>query len=791
MYNPRRAALTFVGIVAGCAVLTLAFAAATHAELLRDNNRHKLPPPPAVAARATVSFRRQALQMAEALLPVPVARGPAAAAIAAASYTSEDYNAAQAYIDECRARPRYSFFTTNMVLTKQRNLLCAPITDNSTDYADCQWLAYGESLVLLPAPAFIIAILAFPVMFVVFWAFRCCCWGTCNTTPDLCCGSHSEWDPTIHGYTPSQVRNLKVAVVVATVLVAVLMIIGLIGNSQLGGAITGLVELITGTADRVMEVLRRVAGRFAAMDSDDSDVFQSDINPPLQAALEQGQHFSDVIDTVENILRKVETGRYTFMFINLMLPFVLCVLALLAAFLGYYKLCWPLAVLGFICICLSWFTFGIHFPIGTGLADACYYINEGLFSQNPQASAAYNYLLSCNNDSGLEGLRNLALEGIDSAYNGACTVFRNGCNYTLPCDANGDGVYTPGEICDFLDCPAGQDPHTCSKETFRTWEKTTVNNYYVGCADPMTSTILSPCPYTASDPDNPSCPSGTVQFVCNGATAASLTLEECASSCASDYLRYAAGELRDRYAQIREFTQILTYDILPLVNCHTIQELFGNAKNYICVSVMRALQLITVAEGLLGAILIAATVLGILGIKRFNKKNWLKEAVKAEATVGAAMVTLQPQPAPTSPNIVVVMQQPAAVLPPQQPQQPPPPPQQSGGMGGGESYSSYSSYSTVSGDTRRDPKQAQAIVSDTLAEISRQPEAPPAYDYAAAQQQLVEQQKREEEAARLAAAELARLQEAQQLPPPPPFQVPFEQPTMETLRPEEEPEEQH
>lgn len=113
--------------------------------------------------------------------------------------------------------------------------------------------------------------------------------------------------------------------------------------------------------------------------------------------------------------------------------------------------------------------------------------------------------------------------------------------------------------------------------------------------------------------------------ICNGNANETYSIDECAEDCASGVLREMAGEVAGYYQKYKVLAAIIEDEVLPLFNCVTVKELFSEMMDFMCYGTMSSLKPITISVCVMAVLALAATVVGIKSIKRFNKKYRIDE----------------------------------------------------------------------------------------------------------------------------------------------------------------------
>eukprot|EP01112_Ceratiomyxa_fruticulosa_P021218 TRINITY_DN73_c0_g1_i4.p1 TRINITY_DN73_c0_g1~~TRINITY_DN73_c0_g1_i4.p1 ORF type:complete len:791 (+),score=186.27 TRINITY_DN73_c0_g1_i4:221-2374(+) len=238
--------------------------------------------------------------------------------------------------------------------------------------------------------------------------------------------------------------------------------------------------------------------------------------------------------------------------------------------------------------------------------------NNSDSSKGPDSNPIISSLLQCGNDSSnpFDPIKQIAIDGLDFAFNLVCEGFLQACNQTYTCYPN--GYLAPSSQCYFLECP-GTAKNNCSKDTVDQFLSSNITDFSMGCVDLLVEDV--DC--SILQDDGQLCASG-IYAPCN----VSLVLfRDCPNECRQEVERNSTRLTIEGLTLLDAYNDVLYNHIFPLLNCDTITSLISSIEDVICVSLVNNINDIAVSEGVLSAFLIPAVILSILGIKRFNLKN--------------------------------------------------------------------------------------------------------------------------------------------------------------------------
>ena len=227
-----------------------------------------------------------------------------------------------------------------MKLGKMNNTnLCG--TSNTSDFGDCDWLMYAESISLQAIIPIILGIIAFPFACIIVWSARMCCCGGNKPSKGLCCGSTDSWNVEKDGYTSSEVMLIVIILVAAAAVFLGLMSYGIVADNDLSNHVTDFILTMKNTSDHLKESLDTIESAIKDIDSGSKGFLSSDLNSftgDINAYLDD---FANFMDSTKSTVDKVNGYRHNFMFSTFIGPAILCILAVIGGLIGFPLLSFP------------------------------------------------------------------------------------------------------------------------------------------------------------------------------------------------------------------------------------------------------------------------------------------------------------------------------------------------------------------------------------------------------------------------------------------------------------------
>jgi len=565
---------------------------------------------------------------------------------------SSDVEKAKKLIASNHATPRYTFISSNWKLKRVPALFCLPkLNDSSSSFEDvnnshlnsssssddgtydldsCQWMAYTESLLLLSGVTFIIAVIVFPIMFFGLGIGRCCCCGRYKPTPSLCCGDPDEFDPTINGYTKCSVLVLLIISIVCCVVLAAAAGVGIAGSVEMSESAVVVVNFTNQTTFKFVDILNSVIDVFKDLKENGQNVSEVIDQETLEKAAQIGNNISHATDFIASHTEAFEVPRQAFVFVTLILPFILMVLVIVSRFACWW-LSWGMAFCGFIITFLALGTFGVLYPVASGVSDACVFLDDAL--RNGENDTFIQSFFQCGEDAPLGKFSKMADDVIEKAANMTCE-FLEGLNSTrLPCGHGSEHV-NPSDLCSVIVFPGGT--FECNTSSFsRIVQDARIENYNISCYRRISSSEYEPYGECNSDIHSTLDPSvcsesNSMLFYCYNDNIPYVTFSECASNCSDQQILGNVSQAMMYVVTAARAYDIYDEKIRPYLNCETLLEIVFRARDFACVNVVNSTIPLYVGEIMAAAASLVGTFVALLSVKRFQKRYRREYAIYQE-----------------------------------------------------------------------------------------------------------------------------------------------------------------
>jgi len=573
--------------------------------------------------------------------------------------TDSERQKAQEYIEMCHNRPRYTFFTSNNTMTKQDARLC--LYEDPSDFETWDYLTYAESILLMMVPVVAVIILFIPIA-IVFYICRCCTCGTYKPTRKMCGGEPmtKDWTDGVDGYKTESVVGFQVAAVLSGVVVLVGAIIVEVGNRSVTSNFDGAVTYIDNIVVNLVGLLNDSLDTVESLSDDFSDLIDTEgIVSMLEEARDVGIQLEEYDAMVQQYYPVVNKPRQIVLLVLMIIPCIAVVFLLLGAFIGFPAFTCTSIVLSCVSIPIVLILFGIHYPLGTAVADTCYFIDSATDVTSPDYVEYIGSFYRCDDTSPIGNITGILDEAVAAAVSLFCENLTQLCNMSeVPCDDDFDGevLYSNLEesTCPLVDC--SHVPKECNQFTLNdTLFGVRVFNYYLSCYNLTLN--CSTNDFNITDYTNFSnyteydvCASmdgqcGTISALdqCSdekvtipdvgevrrqyplfcglvGGVNESITLDECAESCAFNETQSTAKVLIRFRNAASKILDLLLNRIRPFLRCSTMVKVLYNVEDFTCVKVMNSLRPLTSGSLAVACGLIATVIVGTFGAKRFNRK---------------------------------------------------------------------------------------------------------------------------------------------------------------------------
>jgi len=558
---------------------------------------------------------------------------------------SDERERAATLIKINHAVPRYTFFSSNNTLTKVEARFCLPegygsLGENETyDLESCEWLEYAESLLLMSLVAFIIAIIVFPILFCGLSFGRCCCCGKYLPTPEVCCGDPSKFNATTNGYEVSVFVLFALSIACCAV-IGTGAGVGIYGSVIMTQNVYEMANFTNRTAHTFADIVDSVVAIFRTID--DMKNLSEVIDPQtLDSAEDVGETIRNMSNMLVDSVHLIDVPRQVFMYVTLAGPFVLMVLVTFSCLCGWW-MTWGMSFLGFILTALALVTFGFLYPLTSGIADVCVFLDDAL--ANPDTDSFINSVFSCGEGSVLQGLTDISSAVFETAGNLTCSIYSILEVIQLPCDKTGDGnINIKSDFCDVIKFEGSDE---CNFATYSNLSKNTkLYDRKIGCFCEETqdsdiwvqnwecSGSIHSLWYYPEDQCPQNLPDGRKchpWYCYSDEEDILVSMEYCSKNCTD-------SDLSSNSTLILNFTKVAgdVFDlynnmIKPYLNCESVVGITNHAKDFICVNMMNSVTPMYIGEVVAAAGSFVGTFVALLATKRFRKKNRRNFARKKE-----------------------------------------------------------------------------------------------------------------------------------------------------------------
>ncbi|KAM9952889.1 hypothetical protein ACTFIR_007945 [Dictyostelium discoideum] len=521
-------------------------------------------------------------------------------------------------INRYRDIGRYTFFTTDGHLEHYPEGFCGGIQDLN----DCKWDEYIEAVVLLSGIALVVGLITL-VFGIIFWIFRCICFGGCNATHGFFCPK-TRYDPDIgEGYKSGSVFILKIVTLVMVAGCVAVFITALKGNSSTTSGINNLSDTIF---NKTSYILDELVGISIELNQTKYEQFgeRVEIQNQLNQIIDYGNDIESKGETVSDNAKDVNAIRNKIIVIGL----VFCVINAgtigVAALFGLPSMARSAAMSLVFLIPFMWIVFSVHYPINSVVADICmsYNNNTGSIEQqlanytNPIISEIFGTCQDSNNfnSSALKNLDTTVVNLIQNATSATCDKINDACQATFPRYPNDDPASIPYSQ-NVLDCPPSV---TCGNSTIGLYIfNSTLHNFQYKCKNSANCGDTSTC--DTSNPLN--------LMTCGWVNVTSVN--ECSQgNCiynSNTQVTDAAKDIVNFYDILTSLINIWTQQFSPLFKCSSILSFIDDVQNIVCVDEVNALDLIVAPTAVFAILLTGLGITGVLGSKRFDSKMRAKK----------------------------------------------------------------------------------------------------------------------------------------------------------------------
>jgi len=297
--------------------------------------------------------------------------------------------------------------------------------------------------------------------------------------------------------------------------------------------------------------------------------------------------------------------RAGFIYVSAIIPLFLLGFGIVIAYLNWRFFSIGLVVLITIWMMLIWITFAIHLTANEGVDDICNEINT---AQNTTSTYmlesslfALSQIIPC--DPNLFSDLTLSLSNVlNSTINLGCQGINQLC--TMPNVIQYNSQNQVGDCTTLPSCSLNllQDYVGGNRGSFTFYDVTYQCN--VSGQPNQTVNNVNQC-------DIPS------QFLVLSEIQTNLT--NCPLTCQNSLLRSITSQLITTTNYAISFNQALNEEIYPLLDCNFVIQAFSSTKQIVCVDFDNELVLISAGTIIGGFVLMAATIIFMLGWKRFRR----------------------------------------------------------------------------------------------------------------------------------------------------------------------------
>jgi len=389
--------------------------------------------------------------------------------------------------------------------------------------------------------------------------------------------------------------------------------------------------------DSVIAVFENVS----AIGDDMADAIPMDT---LRKGSEIGNKIANATDKVAEYSDTIDLPRQILLYFTVLLPLVLMILVVISRFVCWW-MSWGMTFCGFIITFVALCSFGFLYPLSSGIADVCVFLDDSL--SDPDHDTFIKSYFQCGPGAPLGKFSEIAEDAINTAANTTCTLLETLESVEVPCDANGDDtvdVTSSSDRCKLVKIFDGS--LECNASTFSTLARNAkIYNYTIGC---FYSDSIIPTTYekegecgTENTPrsvweDPVMCtarPGDKAQgFYCYVSDPDSIlvSLDECVDSCYDNELRNNATNILKYVNAAADVFDIYNEKIKPYINCESLVEILNNTKDFTCITVVNSVTPMYVGELMAGIGSFIGTFVALLSTKRFHKRYRRKYAILKE-----------------------------------------------------------------------------------------------------------------------------------------------------------------
>ncbi|KAK5582957.1 hypothetical protein RB653_004547 [Dictyostelium firmibasis] len=519
-------------------------------------------------------------------------------------------------INRYRDIGRYTFFTTDGHLESYPPGFCG-----GTPIDECKWDEYIEAVILLSAIALVVGLITL-VFGIIFWLFRCICFGGFRPTHGFFCPK-TKYDPDIgEGYSGGKVLILKIVTLVMVAGCVAVFITALKGNSSTSSGINNLSDTIFNKTSSTLDELTLISQELNQTKYEQFGGGTQQIQNQLNEIISYGEDLESKGETISSNAKDVNAIRTKIIVIGL----VFCVINAgtigVAALCGLPKMARSAAMSLVLLIPFMWIVFSVHYPINSVVADVCMTYNNSATHGVEQLANFTNPIISqifgtCQDSNNFNSSALLNLETtvnglIQNATTTICDNVNDACQQTFPRYPNDDPTQTPFNQ-NVLDCSPNV---TCGNSTFNVFVyNSTVHDFNYKCKNSQTCGDTSTC-----DPTVP-----TNIMTCGWVNVTSVNQCSLGGCIYNSQLINSAKEIVKVSDSLTSLLYIWTEQFLPLFRCSSLLSFIDEVQNIVCIDEVNSLDLIVAPTAIFAILLTGLGITGVLGSKRFNSHYKIKK----------------------------------------------------------------------------------------------------------------------------------------------------------------------
>ncbi|KAM9956606.1 hypothetical protein ACTFIR_003330 [Dictyostelium discoideum] len=513
-------------------------------------------------------------------------------------------------INRYRDIARYTFFTTDGHLEKYPSGFCG-----GTAIEDCEWGEYIEAVILLSGITFIIAAITL-IFGIIFWIFRCLCFGGCKPTHGILCPG-PKYDPDIgEGYSKGRVFILKLVTLIMVAGCVAVFITSLKGNSSVTSGINNLSDTVFNKTSYTLEQLVEISNQLNETKYQQFDQKQ-EIQSQLTQLISDGEELESKGEDISSNAKDINNIRTKIIIVGLVFCMVVAGIIGVSALIGLPRISRAASIALVILIPFMWIVFSVHYPINSVVADICISYDTTGVQQlsnftNPIIEQVFEGCQNENNTvSVFEDLQTLVNNLLNNATDTSCDKINDACQLAFPRYPNDNPLSVP-YLQNVLDCPPTL---TCSNTTLSYYLfNTTVHDFNVKCKNAPTCGDISTC--------DPSILADVMS--CDWVDVSSV------NSCSEGGCQYnqqvvnTTKQIMQLYDILTSLTTLWTDKVVPLIKCSYLMPFIDEVQNIVCVDEVNSLDLLIAPTAVFAILLTGLGITGILGSKRFNSKYRVK-----------------------------------------------------------------------------------------------------------------------------------------------------------------------